>query len=97
MANTLFDKPLFVKRSSYIQELGSLEDVFDLLDEWPDEERDATYEVLAKACRMAAQGIFPLSAIRENLRRFLIKKKLLANIDEVPLFVKKTTDRNIGS
>ena len=54
MANTLFDKPLFVKKSRYIQELGSLEDVFDLLDEWPDAERDTTYEVLAKACRMAA-------------------------------------------
>jgi circadian clock protein KaiC len=97
MANTLFDKPLFVKRSRYIQELGSLEDVFDLLDDWPDEKRDATYEVLEKACRMAAQGIFPLSAIRENVRRFLIKQKSLANIDEVPLLVKKTTDHNIGS
>jgi len=97
MANTLFDNPLFVKRARYVQELGSLEDVFDLLDEWPEEKRDATYEVLAKACRMAAQGVFPLPAIRENVRRFLMKQGMLANIDEVPLVAKRTTDRNLGS
>ncbi|MBW6425149.1 DUF982 domain-containing protein [Rhizobium sp. XQZ8] len=97
MANTLFDKPLFVRRPRYIQELCSLEDVCDLLDEWPDEKRDTTYEVLAKASRMAAQGIFPLPAFRENVRRFLIRQGALANIDEVPLFAKRMTDRNIGS
>lgn len=97
MANTLFDSPLFVKRARYIQELGSLEDVFDLLDDWPAEKMDSTYEVLLKACRMAAQGVFPLPAIRENVRRFLIKQGMLANIDEVPLLTKRTTDRNLGS
>jgi hypothetical protein len=97
MANTLFDRPLFLRKTRYVQELGSLEDVFDLLDEWPAEKRDSTYEVLAKACRMAAQGVFPMPAIRENVRRFLLKQGMLANIDEVPLLPKGTSDRSLGS
>ncbi|MEZ2223493.1 DUF982 domain-containing protein [Rhizobium sp. RCC_161_2] len=97
MANTLFDKPLFLKKGRYIQELASLEDVFDLLDDWPVEKQGATYEVLVRACRLAAQGVFPLPAIRENVRRFLMREGVLANIEEVPLGAKYTNDRNLGS
>jgi hypothetical protein len=94
----MLDRPLFVKHARYIQELASLDDVFDFLDEWPAYKRGDTYEVLMKACRMAAQGIFPISAIRENVRRFLIKERVLANIEEVPLLMaKRPTDRNLGS
>ncbi len=46
---------------------------------------------------MAYQGVFPLPAIRENVRRFLMKQGVLANIDEVPLIAKRATDRNLGS
>jgi len=97
MAKTLFDRPLFVKKSRYIQELASLEDVFNLLEEWPMDKRDVLYDVLVKACRMAAQGIFPVSAIRENARRFLTKAGTLANIQEVPLLASGINDRNLGS
>ncbi|WP_037086044.1 DUF982 domain-containing protein [Neorhizobium vignae] len=97
MANTFFEKPLFVKTSHYIQELASLEEVFDFLDEWPIDKRGDTYEVLSKACRLAAQGVFPLPAIRENVRRFLLKERVLANIEEVPLFAGRMNDRNLGS
>lgn len=97
MANTLFNKPLFVKKSRYIQELASLEDVFDLLDEWPAEKRGDAYEVLSKACRLAAQGVFPLNAIRENVRRFLLKAGVLANIEEIPFAAPRASDRNLGS
>lgn len=97
MENTLFDAPLFLRKRHCIQELASLEDVFDFLDEWTEEQRDATYEVIEKACRMTAQGIFPLTAFRENLRRFLIKHHMLANVEEVPVVAKHQSDRNIGS
>ena len=97
MANTLFDTPLFLKERHYVQELASLEDVFDFLEGFPEGGRDVTYEVLEKACRMAAQGVFPLPAVRENVRRFLIKRNLLANIEEVPFVAKHRTDRNVGS
>ncbi|KQT03299.1 MULTISPECIES: DUF982 domain-containing protein [unclassified Rhizobium] len=97
MADHLFDAPLFLKKRHYVQELASLEDVFDFLEDWPEDERDTTFEVLEKACRMAAQGIFPLPAIRENVRRFLIKRHMLANIEEVPILARRQSDQNIGS
>ncbi|KAA0682684.1 DUF982 domain-containing protein [Neorhizobium sp. P12A] len=98
MMDTKFEHPLFVKYPRYIQELASLEDVFDFLDDWPEEKRGDTYHVLSKACRMAAQGVFPIAAIRENVRRFLIKERVLANIEEVPLFIaKRGTDQSLGS
>jgi hypothetical protein len=94
----MFNRPLFVKNARYVQELASLEDVFDFLEEWPADKRGDTYKVLIRACRMAAQGIFPLPAIRENVRRFLIKERLLANIEEVSLLMaKRATNQNIGS
>jgi hypothetical protein len=97
VANTLFDKPLFVKKARYIQELASLEDVFDLLDEWPVEKQGDTYQLLLKACRLAAQGVFPVEAIRENIRRFLMKEGILANFEKVPFAPKRNNSQNIGS
>lgn len=97
MANTLFDEPLFVKKPRYIQELASLEDVFDLLEEGPAERQGDTYQVLLKACRMAAQGIFPVQAIRENVRRFLMKEGILANFEEIPWATKRSNSQNLGS
>ncbi|TCR67905.1 DUF982 domain-containing protein [Rhizobium sp. BK376] len=98
MTYTKFERPLFVKYPHYIQELASLEDVFDFLDDWPADKRGDAYQVLVKACRVAAQGIFPIPAIRENVRRFLIKERVLANIEEVPLLIaKRGTGENVGS
>jgi circadian clock protein KaiC len=97
MTSTLFDRPLFVKRGHHIQEVASLEDLFDLLDEWPAERRGMTYEVLVKACRLAAQGIFPLNSLRENVRRYLIKERALANIDELPLAKEGVLPRSLTS
>ncbi|MBY3168846.1 DUF982 domain-containing protein [Rhizobium laguerreae] len=97
MTSTLFDRPLFVKRGHHIQEVASLEDVFDLLDDWPAERRGMTYEVLVKACRLAAQGILPLNSIRENVRRYLIKERALANIEELPVIAERVTSRRLTS
>ena len=97
MATTLFDKPLFVKNARSIERLASLEEAFDFLDDWPLEKRGDTYEVLLRACRLAAKGIFPLPAVRENLRRFFIKERILANMDEIAMFVTRTNVRSLGS
>lgn len=32
MATTLFDRPLFVQRKHYVDEIASLEDAFDMLE-----------------------------------------------------------------
>ncbi len=46
---------------------------------------------------MAYQGIFPLPAIRENVRRFLLKQGVLANLEEVPPVSRRTAERNLCS
>jgi hypothetical protein len=97
MATTLFERPLFVQRKRYVEEIASLEEAFDLLEAWPGEQRGIPHEVLMKACHEAASGRFPLGAVRLNLARFLKKANMLAEIEDVPSFAGMTRDRNIGS
>jgi hypothetical protein len=97
MATTLFDRPLFVQRKHYVEEIASLEDAFDLLEAWPAEQRGIPHEVLMKACQEAASDRFPLGAVRLNLERFLKKANMLAKIEDVPSFAQLAANRNIGS
>jgi hypothetical protein len=58
VANTPFDSPLFVKMLGYVQELASLEDVFDLLDGWPDDNRGDAYCILLKLADKPPKACF---------------------------------------
>ncbi|RYE51280.1 MAG: DUF982 domain-containing protein [Hyphomicrobiales bacterium] len=86
MATTLFDRPLFVQRKHYVEEIASLEDAVDLLETWPADQRGVPHEILMKACQRAANGQFPVAAVRLNLERFLRKAGALADIRDVPNF-----------
>lgn len=97
MATTLFDRPLFVQRKHYVEEIASLEKAFDLLEAWPADRRGLAHETLMKACQKAANGQFPLAAVRDNLERFLKKAGMLAAIEDVPNFGAMRSDRNLGS
>jgi hypothetical protein len=97
MAITFFDRPLFVQRKHYVEEVASLEDAFDLLEAWPADQRGLPHETLMRAYQEAANGRFPVAAIRQNLERFLKKAGALADIEEVPNFAGLAPDRNIGS
>jgi hypothetical protein len=97
MANTLFDRSVFVQENRYIREIASLEDTFDLLDEWPAEQRGLAYETLLNACRQAYLGKFPVAAIRENLQRFLRKSGMLADVGDLPNFKAVMGNRSIGA
>lgn len=58
-----FSSPIFVKRASYIvQEIASLADAIDFLNEWPEDRRDLTYETALRACCDAYAGHIPVSA-----------------------------------
>lgn len=86
MATTLFDRPLFVQRKRYIEEVDSLEDAFDLLEGWPADHRGVAHEVLMEACQQAHAGRFPLSAFRAHLERFLKRANVLAKVQDLPAF-----------
>ncbi len=83
MAGNLFDRPLFVKRKYFIQEIECLDDTFDFLEDWPEEKRDITYEAILGACRDAVVGRFPPDAVRDNFERFLKKNGMLAEIENI--------------
>ena len=92
-----FDRPLFVQRKHYVDEIASLEDAFDLLETWPADQRGLAHETLMRACQEAANGRFPLAAVRKSLERFLRKAGVLAAIEDVSNFAALTPDWNIGS
>lgn len=92
MATTLFDRPLFVQRKRYIEEVASLEDAFDLLERWPTDQRGVAHEVLMEACQQAHAGRFPLGAFRANLERFLKRANVLAKIHDLPEFCSLTAE-----
>jgi circadian clock protein KaiC len=96
MALGTFDAPVFAKRRNFIQEIAGLDDAFDLLDEWPTEQRDLAFEAVVKSVRQAACGQRPVTLAREDFRRFLKRNGILANVDEVPFRRRRSSDRNIG-
>ncbi|WP_320204010.1 DUF982 domain-containing protein [Agrobacterium rosae] len=96
MAFDKFDHPVYAQQKYFVQEICGIDDVFDYLDEWPEEKRNLTYETLVKFGREAACGRFPTSAIRENFRRFLKQNGNLAEIEDIPAFSRQDNDRFIG-
>lgn len=96
MALALFDKPLYAQRRYFAQEIAGLDDVFDFLDEWPQEKRTLAYETLFRHCQEAACGRWPISAVRENFRRFLQQNGRLAEIEDVHPHLMRDSDAKIG-
>ncbi|KQV81868.1 DUF982 domain-containing protein [Rhizobium sp. Root1220] len=97
MAPLFFDRAAYVRRTSSIEEIACLEEVFDFLDEWPEERRDLAYDTLHAACRKAANGSFPLEAIRRNFELFAKRAGLLVEIESVPRFGPRDRNRTVGN
>lgn len=96
MALAVFDKPLYAQRRYFVQEITGLDDVFDFLDEWPQEKRDLAYQTLARYCHEAAGGRWPISAVRENFERFLKRHGKLASVEDVPPYLCRVGSANLG-
>ncbi|MBY5358745.1 DUF982 domain-containing protein [Rhizobium leguminosarum] len=96
MALDIFEHPIYAQRKYFVQEVAGLDDVFDFLDEWPQEKRDVTYEVMLDACRKAANRQLPASVVAANFSRFLKKHGKLADIEDVPLHLRRVSDRNVS-
>lgn len=51
MKAEVFSSPIFVKRATYlVQEIASLADAIEFLDEWPADRRDQAHETALRAC-----------------------------------------------
>lgn len=59
----VFSSPIFLKRATYlVQEIASLADAIDFLDEWPEDRRDQAHETALRACHDAYGGHASVSA-----------------------------------
>ncbi|CCV11640.1 DUF982 domain-containing protein [Mesorhizobium sp. STM 4661] len=66
-----FSSPIFVKRATYIvQEIASLADAIDFLDEWPEDRRDLIHDTALRVCYDAFDGRKPISAARDAFCEF---------------------------
>lgn len=93
----LFDSPIFVDRKYFFEEICSVDDVADFLENWPEDRRGIAFEAIERACREAIEGRFPARALAENFRRFVRKAGLLARVEDVPNFAKTVSDRSVGN
>ncbi|MGX9181779.1 DUF982 domain-containing protein [Mesorhizobium sp. BHbdii] len=66
-----FSTSIFVKRATYIvQEIASLADAIEFLDEWPEDRRDLIHETALRVCYDAHDGRKPVSAARNAFLGF---------------------------
>ncbi|MER8440414.1 DUF982 domain-containing protein [Mesorhizobium sp. M1312] len=73
-----FSSPVFVKRATYIvQEIASLADAIDFLNEWPEDRRDPIHEATLRACYDAYDGRKPVSAARNAFFGFAKRAAIL--------------------
>jgi hypothetical protein len=94
MAFEMFEQPIYVQRTHYIEEITGLDDVLDFLDELPQDRRGLVYEVMVDACRKAASGQLPAQAVADDFRRFLKRHGKLADVKDVPLHLRQTNVQN---
>ncbi|PWI51621.1 DUF982 domain-containing protein [Rhizobium phaseoli] len=72
------NRAICVQRGYLVDEVKTLDEVLEYLESWPQERRGLAYETLYRACREAAAGRFPVSAVAENFRRFVKRHHMLA-------------------
>ncbi len=78
MHSNHFEKPVYLKAGKYlVQEIGSVHDAIDFLEDWPERDRDLIHEVALKTCLMAHDGLKPRKVARDAIRSFGIKKGIL--------------------
>ncbi|RWG17191.1 MAG: DUF982 domain-containing protein [Mesorhizobium sp.] len=66
-----FSSPIFVKRAAYIvQEIASLADAIDFLNDWPEQQKHHTHEAALKTCYDAYDGHKPVSAAHQAFLDF---------------------------
>lgn len=66
-----FSSPIFVKRAAYIvQEIASLADAIDFLNDWPEDQKHLTNGAALKTCYDAYDGHKSVSAAHEAFLDF---------------------------
>ncbi|MFD2051908.1 DUF982 domain-containing protein [Mesorhizobium calcicola] len=73
-----FSSPIFVRRATYIvQEIASLADAIDFLNDWPEDQSDRLHQTALRACYDACDGQKPVSAARHAFLDFAKRAAIL--------------------
>ncbi|BCG83351.1 DUF982 domain-containing protein [Mesorhizobium sp. 113-3-3] len=73
-----FSSPIFVNLATHIvQEIASLADALDFLNEWPEDRRDGVYQTALRACYDAYEGRNPVCAARNAFFGFAKRAAIL--------------------
>jgi hypothetical protein len=97
MALDRFASPLYARGSHVVQQISGLDDAFDLLEEWPPNDRNMAYRLILDIVHEAACGRRPISSARENLEHFLALAGKLATAEDAPAYLPMSPDRSVGS
>lgn len=79
--STKFGSPVFVRTGEQlIQEVASIHDALDFLDEWPENLRGPIYETALRACYRAHDGLVPVEVARSAFQGFAKSARILENV-----------------
>src|SRR5687767_11535997 len=82
-----FGSPVFVKGGEhFIQEVMSLDDALDFLEEWPRNRRGPIYETALRACHRAYSRDVPLDVARNAFIGFAKSAGIFEQVDALPPF-----------
>jgi len=90
----VFDAPVFVKGGEhFIQEITSLDEALDFLEEWPRNRRGPIYETALRACHRAYSHDVPLDVARSAFVGFARSAGIHEKVDTLlpfPMIAAKT-------
>ncbi len=84
MNDRVFDVPVFVRTGEHlIQEILSLDDALDFLDEWPLSRKGTIYQTALRACSRAYNKDVPVSVARDAFVGFAKSAGILEKVDSL--------------
>lgn len=87
MNDRVFVLPVFVKSGKHlVQEICSLDEALDFLEEWPRNRRGPIYETALRACHRAYSREIPLDVARNAFVGFAKSASIYEQVETLPPF-----------
>jgi len=87
VTNRTFANPIFVRTGEHlVQEIASLDDAFDFLDEWPRELQGTAYDVAYNTCSRAYCGEVAIDVAHQAIVGFAKSAMILEEFEELSPF-----------
>ena len=88
MSDRLFDSPVYVKDGSFVvEQIQSVADALDFLDEWPADQRGMMFEATELALHSAHDGRLPVTAARNAFAHWARSAGVLEDVSIAPAWM----------